>query len=1621
MLKGNVKKQVRVLLALILCMAQVFSFFAVAPAVNAAGGLSFDDEGEFIRVTNSYYEFAFNKSNGGIAYIQDMATGERVSEGGNGGYLWYAAADPEWVGSTFGNLSFSYDWDPDADEQLKLYWAPNGKNLNVEVSVYFSEDRWVKMTAQVQNDLDRTINRFGFPVELKVKANSINDALLPMMPGAKLNSKFFKDNKSYTAVYPGEMFADYVAVNSANGKLAIYSEKQTAEVSGSPVTKVQPAYIGFEPSTQDPTCTTIFHDYKVSVNDGSTWQSPGVVITVGADYQDTIAGYKYSQGIDGYKSLSAKLGSKAQQYYESPMYKLDVAVEHKTFDSMKTNIIDKIRYPGLVHPVAFQNNGHDNNYPDFIPPAEEWGTADDFASLVAYAKSKGNLVMPYTNFSWWDNQSPTLSGKSDDELRQYVATDGDGSLNREDYGPNSGYVMDLNNSFVKDKITEQHNALMNTIGMDGIFEDQWGARAAPFDFNTAGINAAFDASTSYFEGVLGHAKAHAGNNLMTECGTDVLANDEVGFMGTNYLWDIAGYRSATSSYTEYYPMAGMLFRDKVLLYQHDLAGETWTDDKNMFRWNIAQGYNFSGSFHVNDVLLMDNAWLDLIGIFQKNVLSKYADKLVTGYDNLGNRATRTTFGSGEYVAYSNWSNLSTFTTPDTNYTLPADGAMVMSADGSVVGGVFSSYNRHSLSSGDHYIVETRAGNEIKVFQPVGEDTDLFINKPEGWTGVSIQAYDYRDQQVGTQAIEAYAYGDNQVRFNYRSSVDQQKVAYYKLIQSESENTPLPESELKPDLVITAVNIDPANAAADQPVNFNMVLMNQGTAAAVPVERTRPTDNVVTTEYGGGFTVDGTWITFTNVPIGYNLATGESITLTSAGTWTVTPGVHRITSGIDDWLNFVVESNEGNNVFEREIEIASNEEPPPPPPEVGPENAVGFTIDIDSDQDINALWSSVVKNEVNKAVVGSSDPNFSGKFGTLWDADNLYLLAEVKDETKRADGAATWQNDSVELYLDMDNLRGGSYGADDFQYRFAWSASEEPAAEENSKNNTAGVRYRCIDTADGYRIIAELPWDTLGKEPSADLNIGFDVAMNDNDTGARATQIIWHSRDDNAYQYPDRFGVCILKERLPVTGITITSSSITLKVGQTAAVSAGIAPAEADIKGILWSSSPSSIATVDANGLVTGVRAGTTTISAVTVDGGYTANCSVTVEENYTGSLPSSPSTAVTPSAPTSSQLEIKPVLSGSDKTAKASINSGDLKKAIDAVAAAGNGDGTVTINAAKVEGADRYAIELPKEALTSDTAGRNIRINTAAGTIIAPGNMFNAEEVKQDNLQLVIGVADKSTLKEELKASIGDRPVIELKTVIDGKTVEWENPEAPVTVFIDYKPTAEELKNPEHITVWYVDGKGDAVAVPSARYDAATGKVSFTVTHFSNYAVVYVQKTFNDLEKYSWAKTAIEVMTSKGIMDATSENTFSPSQSITREEFVTVLVKTLGLNAKVDENFDDVEKGSSGYQAIGVAKKLGITSGVGGNRFNPKGQITRQDMLVIVAQALKAAGKSLEPGSASDVADYKDAGKVSSYALKAVSSAVKAGLITGTDKMLNPKEYSSRAEIAVIVYKLYKM
>ena len=88
----------------------------------------------------------------------------------------------------------------------------------------------------------------------------------------------------------------------------------------------------------------------------------------------------------------------------------------------------------------------------------------------------------------------------------------------------------------------------------------------------------------------------------------------------------------------------------------------------------------------------------------------------------------------------------------------------------------------------------------------------------------------------------------------------------------------------------------------------------------------------------------------------------------------------------------------------------------------------------------------------------------------------------------------------------------------------------------------------------------------------------------------------------------------------VTGISLSPASITITEEETADIVATVTPANADNKTVTWASSDTRVASVSGSGKVTGVAAGTATITATTEDGGKTATCEVTVEKKLAPSV-----------------------------------------------------------------------------------------------------------------------------------------------------------------------------------------------------------------------------------------------------------------------------------------------------------------------------------------------------------------------------------------------------------------
>ena len=187
---------------------------------------------------------------------------------------------------------------------------------------------------------------------------------------------------------------------------------------------------------------------------------------------------------------------------------------------------------------------------------------------------------------------------------------------------------------------------------------------------------------------------------------------------------------------------------------------------------------------------------------------------------------------------------------------------------------------------------------------------------------------------------------------------------------------------------------------------------------------------------------------------------------------------------------------------------------------------------------------------------------------------------------------------------------------------------------------------------------------------------------------------------------------------------------------------------------------------------------------------------------------------------------------------------------------------------------------------------------------------------------------------------------------------------------------------------------------------------TFTITKEAK-AVV----TFSDIQTH-WAKKEIEELASRGIIQGKTATLFAPESKLTREQMAVLLVRALDLPLENHKGtFADVTAKHWAHKEIEAAAKAGLINGVGGSKFNPKANISRQDTAVMMIRTIEFEDADLLKG-VNGTNNFKDASKTADYAKKAVAQAAELGLINGrSGNMFEPTAEIKRAETAVVLYR----
>ena len=175
-----------------------------------------------------------------------------------------------------------------------------------------------------------------------------------------------------------------------------------------------------------------------------------------------------------------------------------------------------------------------------------------------------------------------------------------------------------------------------------------------------------------------------------------------------------------------------------------------------------------------------------------------------------------------------------------------------------------------------------------------------------------------------------------------------------------------------------------------------------------------------------------------------------------------------------------------------------------------------------------------------------------------------------------------------------------------------------------------------------------------------------------------------------------------------------------------------------------------------------------------------------------------------------------------------------------------------------------------------------------------------------------------------------------------------------------------------------------------------------------------------------WAHEGLDYCIYHGYIAGTSASTVSPNGVCTRAQLVSILYRVQGEPttvkgyelSKLRAPFDDVPRGQWYTDAIWWAKLTGVVSGTSATTFAPEGEITREQLAVILYNYTKqfAPGSLTATGS---LAGFPDAASVSSWARTEMAWAVGNGLISGTGSgsvaYLTPQGSATRAQVAAIL------
>lgn len=385
-----------------------------------------------------------------------------------------------------------------------------------------------------------------------------------------------------------------------------------------------------------------------------------------------------------------------------------------------------------------------------------------------------------------------------------------------------------------------------------------------------------------------------------------------------------------------------------------------------------------------------------------------------------------------------------------------------------------------------------------------------------------------------------------------------------------------------------------------------------------------------------------------------------------------------------------------------------------------------TISVDADAD--AAWG----NAVNIPLTINKGSEASANAKVLWDDDNLYVYATIKDAVLDKTGAQTHEQDSLEVFIDEDNGKTASYGEDDKQYRINYNNEQsfngKKCLAENVKSAT-----KTIDG--GYVVEAAFKWTDI--KPANGTKIGLEFQINDAKDGKRIGTLSWYDETGMGWSGSNVYGT------VELTGKTGSN-------GGGSSVNPGTSDTKPDVK-------PNGKQDTKPDVKPDGKQDTTIETSKVeiTVSGGKKAEASVTITKDAQGNVTSANAT-----------------VSGSKGTLTADV----VKQLIEA---AGTEDLTIIVQVKNTNGDVKYTVSVSAKNVKHNKSLKAFVVNRKTGEY----ELINSKTYKAEdgNLNVSFGKKGDYVLLTTKEAARIEKEILKTiapkkakATVKKGKTTEFK-------------------------------------------------------------------------------------------------------------------------------------------------------------------------------------------------------------------------------------------------------